>query len=72
FGPLGRELFLFNRVVGGGRRRQPSLAFCCCSSSSRSSSSRRVLLLLCEEEFEALVKLLPWIKTQLSEVKKRI
>lgn len=61
FGPLGRELFLFNRREETGRRRVPSLAFCC---------SKRCVLLLDEEEFEALMNQINWIKHQLAETKK--
>ncbi|KAL8270572.1 hypothetical protein Esti_005543 [Eimeria stiedai] len=67
FGPLGRELFVFNRrlpvVRDRGGSRDPTLAFCC---------GERCVLMLSEAEFEAFMNALPWIKEQLAETKKRI
>ncbi|OEH75613.1 uncharacterized protein LOC34618993 [Cyclospora cayetanensis] len=60
FGPLGREVFLFNRQLAGGVL-EPCLAISC---------DKRCVLLLNEAEFKALVSLLPWIKQELAETKK--
>ncbi|AFZ81324.1 hypothetical protein BEWA_007330 [Theileria equi strain WA] len=56
--PLGRRLFVMNRLLEDGKTLEPTLVFCC---------GIKPMLMLSKQEFEALIKHLPWIKMQFKE-----